>query len=89
MSCLLKLKHKNVIALKEVIDDPKSEKVYLIMDYCQGGTLHAQLEKTEAGLPETQVKGYFRSLISALHYCHEVKSIAHRDVKPENIMLDQ
>ena len=48
MSCLLKLKHKNVIALKEVIDDPKSEKVYLIMDYCQGGTLHAQLEKTEA-----------------------------------------
>ena len=26
--------------------------------------------------------------MSALHYCHEVKNIAHRDVKPENLMLD-
>ena len=26
--------------------------------------------------------------MSALHYCHEVKNFAHRDVKPENLMLD-
>ena len=43
MACLLKLQHKNIIALKEVIDDPSSEKVYLVMDFCQGGTLHDKL----------------------------------------------
>lgn len=89
MACLLKLQHKNIIALKEVIDDPRSEKVYLFMDFCQGGTLHDKLQMSEAGLPEAQVKVYYRSLISAIHYCHEVQNIAHRDIKPENIMLDE
>ena len=72
MACLLKMRHKNIIALREIIDDPRSEKVYLVMDFCEGGTLHAKLEASENGLPETLVKSYFRSLISALHYCHEV-----------------
>ena len=88
MACLLELKHKNIIALKEVIDDPHSSNVYLITEFCQGGTLHSMLELTEAGMPETEVKSIFRSLISAIHYCHEVKHIAHRDIKPDNIMLD-
>ena len=87
MACLLKLSHKNIIGLKEIIDDPRSEKVYLVMDFCQNGTLHDKLEETESGLPEPQVKTYFRSLISAIHYCHEVQNIAHRDIKPENLML--
>lgn len=34
MDCLLKMNHINVIKLREIIDDPKSKKVYLIMDYC-------------------------------------------------------
>ena len=40
MACLLKMQHKNVISLREIIDDPSSEKVYLVMDFCEGGTLH-------------------------------------------------
>ena len=87
MACLLKMQHKNVISLREIIDDPSSEKVYLVMDFCEGGTLHSKLQATDNGLPEHQVKSYFRSLISALHYCHEVQNIAHRDIKPENLML--
>ena len=31
----------------------------------------------------------FRQLISALHYFHEVKEVAHRGIKPANLMLDQ
>ena len=84
----MELQHKNIIALKEVIDDPTSNQVYLITDYCKGGTLAQKLQMTEAGLPEAEVKQIFRSLISAIHYCHEVKHIAHRDIKPENLMLN-
>ena len=39
MDCLLKMNHMNIIKLHEIIDDPKSKKVYLVMDYCKGGTL--------------------------------------------------
>lgn len=59
------------------------------MDYCRGGTLLKRLNQTEFGLPEDTVKKYFRSLVSAIHYCHEVWNIAHRDIKPENIMLSK
>lgn len=31
----------------------------------------------------------FRQLIAALHYFHEVKEVAHRGIKPANLMLDQ
>lgn len=33
------MSHKNIIKLKEVIDDPASRKLYLITEYCKGGTL--------------------------------------------------
>lgn len=72
MDCLLKLNHVNIIKLHEIIDDPESKKVYLVMYYCQGGTLAQKLEKSEKGLDEELVKKYFRSLVSAVHYCHEV-----------------
>lgn len=58
------------------------------MNFCSGGTLAEKLEQSPQGLPEAQVKQYFRSLISAIHYCLEVHQISHRDIKPENVMLD-
>lgn len=79
----------HIIKLHEVIDDPLSKKVYLVMDYLQGGTLAELLEESDSGLPLEKVRVYFKGLLSAMHYCHEVKQIAHRDIKPENIMLDK
>ena len=89
MKFLTEMKHINVIRLHEIINDPDSKKVYLVMDYLQGGNLAELLEEADDGLPLEKVRGYFRGLLSAIHYCHEVKKIAHRDIKPENIMLDK
>ena len=88
MEILQKLVHKNVIRLWEIIDDPKHDEIYLIMDYLEGGTLQEKLQEKGEGLPENDVRKYFRELISSVHYCHEVANIAHRDIKPENMMLD-
>ena len=85
---LTKLCHKNVIKLNEIIDAEKSKYVYLVMNLCQGGTLLEKLDKSDSGLDEALVKQYFRSTLSAIHYCLEVHNISHRDIKPENIMLD-
>ena len=65
-----------------------SKKIYIVMDYLSGGTLQDRISKTENGLEDEEVRIYFAQLMSALHYCHEVKNFAHRDVKPENLMLD-
>ena len=88
MDVLKSLVHTNIVKLHEIIDDPLKNKIYLVMDYLSGGTVGQQLQKSEKGLPEEQVRLYFRQLISAIHYCHEVRKLAHRDIKPENMMLD-
>jgi len=88
MAVLTRLSHKNIIQLNEIIDDPSSKKVYLVMRLCEGGSLAQVLEARGSGLDEAKVKHYFRGLVSAIHYCLKVQQISHRDIKPENIMLD-
>ena len=72
MDVLKTLAHTNIVKLYEIIDDSLKSKVYLVMDYLPGGTVAEKLEKSVNGLPEDVVRSYFRQLISAIHYCHEV-----------------
>jgi [calcium/calmodulin-dependent protein kinase] kinase len=39
LSVIKKLIHPNIIQLHEVIDDPKLDKVYLVFDFLEGGTI--------------------------------------------------
>lgn len=39
-------------------------------------------------LPEAEIKFIFRQLTDAVNYCHS-KSIVHRDLKLENVLLDE
>ena len=39
LNALKKLTHPNIIQLHEIIDDPKEDKVYLVMDLLEGGTV--------------------------------------------------
>ena len=78
--------------LYEIIDDPNSDKVFMITKYLLSGSLEDRLDelskqKNTGGLPEEEVRCAFRQLISALHYCHEVKNTAHRGVKPSNMFF--
>ena len=90
MEVLKSLDHKNIVKLHEIIDDPLKNKIYMVMDYLPGGTLSEKLQLgDQSGIPEEDVRRYFKDLVSALYYCHEVKSLAHRDVKPDNMMLSK
>jgi len=88
LEVLRNLSHKNIVKLHEFIQHPKKKKFYLVMDHLPGGTIMDALEASGVGLPVPKVREYFRQLISAVHYCHEVKNIVHRDIKPENCLLD-
>ncbi|ELK33994.1 Serine/threonine-protein kinase MARK1 [Myotis davidii] len=83
--CLQTLNHPNITSLFEVI--ATQDKVYLVMEHIRGGDLLEHLE-TYGRMTEREARAAFRQLVSALQYCHH-KGIAHRDVKPANILLEE
>ena len=54
------------------------------MDYINHGTLASVMAK---GLEMRKVWIYFRDMVAAIHYLHEVVGIIHRDLKPENMLI--
>lgn len=59
---------------------------YFTMEYIAGGTLRDRLE-TGLALPRAEAMNLVRQLGSALTYAHQ-QDILHRDVNPNNILLD-
>ena len=84
ISLLKIVRHKNIIKLYEVIETP--QKIYLIMEYCEGGELFDYIVKKQH-LTERQSCIFFHDIIDALEYLHSLY-IVHRDLKPENLLLD-
>jgi [calcium/calmodulin-dependent protein kinase] kinase len=40
------------------------------------------------GLNEKKVRLYFIDMLKALNYCHKTVNVIHRDIKPDNIMIN-
>jgi ribosomal protein S6 kinase alpha-5 len=62
------------------------DKLYLILDFVQGGELFTQL-KNEGTLSVDKTRFYIAQIILALEQLHKL-NISYRDIKLENIMLD-
>ena len=60
LEILKQLVHTNIVKLHEIIDDPKSENLYLVMDYLPGGTLAEKLKESKTGLKEEEVRKLFQ-----------------------------
>jgi len=83
VALLSRVEHPNIIYLHEVIDTPESRKTYLVMELASKGSLQRLLP-----LPETQAKLYFAQIVLGVEYLHEVVQVVHRDLKPDNILID-
>ncbi|KAM6423571.1 citron Rho-interacting kinase isoform 5-T5 [Liasis olivaceus] len=62
--------------------------LYLVMDYEPGGDLLSFLNRYEDQLDESTVQFYLSELVLAIHSVHQMGYV-HRDVKPENILIDR
>jgi serine/threonine protein kinase len=73
-----------LVGLKFSFQTP--EKLYLVLDYMNGGELFYHLQK-ETVFSELRARFYVCELILALEHLHKY-DIVYRDLKPENILLD-
>ncbi|KAL6120629.1 hypothetical protein NUSPORA_02611 [Nucleospora cyclopteri] len=79
------LNHPHIVKL---IDFYYNEKFFfLVFEYVEGCQLYDQVLKN-GKIEENEARKYFRQIISAIDYVHR-NSIAHRDLKIENILIDQ
>ncbi|CDW90444.1 protein kinase domain containing protein [Stylonychia lemnae] len=82
MKIMKKMRHPYVIQLYEIYEDEDS--IYLIMEHCTSD-LSKVLRRSR--LSEQQACKYFQQMICAIEYIHQI-GIAHRDLKPQNILID-
>lgn len=78
-------RHPFVVKLYYAFQD--HEKLYLILEYAQGGELFEHM-KTAGMLPEETACFYMAELVLALEHLHHTVGVVYRDLKPENCLLD-
>ena len=83
------VRHPNVLPLRETLDTGDALCYVLELATAQKSLISLvdmDLHGKVTRVPEPDVRRYFRQLRSALRCCH-AHGVAHRDVKPDNILL--
>lgn len=78
------LDHPNIVKVYDVSVTDQLQ--YIVMEYIDGITLKEYLKQRGGALTWKEVVHFATQVLSALEHAHS-KGIVHRDVKPQNIML--
>ncbi|KAA8910716.1 kinase-like domain-containing protein [Sphaerosporella brunnea] len=91
IAILKKIQHENVVRLLEVIDDDRSKKVYLVLEYVVRG----EVVWRKPGDPDDDcyvpamniedARKCFRDTVVGLDHLH-YNGVVHRDIKPANLL---
>ncbi len=81
-----RLSHPHILPLIEFGDEDGT--LYLVTPLVRGGTLRDLLKQRSGPLPLVEAGQFFIQLCHAVQYAHD-EGIIHRDIKPQNILLQQ
>ncbi|XP_064645470.1 uncharacterized protein LOC135498885 [Lineus longissimus] len=81
---LSRFNHPNIIRYFFEHIDVDSGKFYIGMEYMTGGSLAGKIKGNP--LPKDNLRNYTHQILCGVKFLHE-KHIAHRDIKPHNILL--
>ena len=82
---LKRIRHRNVVRLYETFETNKH--VLFVIEMCSGGDLLNFVRKRRR-LKEDVAKYLFKQIIEGLQYCH-AKSVVHRDIKLDNLLISE
>jgi len=91
-SFLESLNHPNVIQIKDhglgSASNNQAHLYFIFMELAGGGELFDQvIDRGAAAMPEDVARGFMRQLLAGVAHGHS-KGIAHRDLKLENVLLN-
>ncbi|KAI8950431.1 hypothetical protein F4801DRAFT_346767 [Xylaria longipes] len=75
--------HPHIVKLHDIWEN--RAEIYLVLEYMDGGDMFSYIN-AYGPLPEFEMVGYLRQILTALEYVHSF-NICHRDLKPENILM--
>ncbi|KAJ9467031.1 hypothetical protein DIPPA_70155 [Diplonema papillatum] len=79
-----RLQHANIIQIYGTMES--DTEIMIVMEYLEGGHLPSNFPSTP--VPLRRLKRYIVGIARGLSFLHE-KGIIHRDIKPDNILLDK
>lgn len=76
---MMALSHPNIVRLQEVYRPPSGDKVYMVLDRLEGGSVDG-LWRKQGKLSEDHAAHIILQVVSAVRYCHD-RGIAVRGVQ--------
>ncbi|GAB3749859.1 serine/threonine-protein kinase [Microlunatus parietis] len=83
-SLLTGLRHPNIVAVRDLVVE--GDRLAIVMDYLEGGSLRDLLADQRTLAPTVAVH-FAASVLDGLAAAHQ-RQILHRDVKPDNVLLE-
>ncbi len=83
---LSKLKHPHIVGIHQVFED--NETAYMVLDYIDGYDLMDTIEHRRDRLQPSDIKDVLVKILGAVSYIHD-HDILHRDISPDNILMDK
>ncbi|MBI2439865.1 MAG: protein kinase [Lentisphaerae bacterium] len=81
------LKHPNIVQVYDFGQSKKRQCYYFVMEYISGYSVGEWLRRS-GKLAESDALIIAQSVAEALQYAWDLSRIVHRDIKPDNIMVD-
>uniref|UniRef100_A0A1B0GI43 Putative serine/threonine-protein kinase 10 isoform x3 n=1 Tax=Lutzomyia longipalpis TaxID=7200 RepID=A0A1B0GI43_LUTLO len=81
---LSEIKHQNIVELYEAFS--LDDKLWMLIEYCDGGALDSIMVELEKPLTEPQIAYVCKHMTAGLNFLHKNK-IIHRDLKAGNVLL--
>ena len=78
------LAHPNIVSIYDVGED--GDIYYIVMEYVEGMTLKQYIQKNDP-IPIEKALDIMKQITAAISHAHH-NGIIHRDIKPQNILID-